>query len=601
MEETNVKNKRPPKLLLLSPPSISKEKHLRLNLNKKNNSTSLFPSLNSNPTPKLKHSPMNSTFNIPSSQKSQRITHRKQPRTIFTRATSKEKPLKTISDQLHADIMKISDHTSQIIKEIKSSKQDHLNYSSSQTHSKTLSKIRTNFTFYKTKTKVNLRKALFPTAIQNKIKPSIFHSKQKRKKKEDTLLTDTYNKDLNAITINNSHNLDKTNINDSKNNTYNSNRTITNGIMKKRIPNQNTSDFTLNNIINSHHRNMSSSASSSFLQKSESNDNITPPQNKNRFTYSIEEIIQKHKFTNSIPIHFASTLSSKQLSTEYKYKYIIDRLTIILDNLSFFRDKFARHPLLKESFFNLNKSFQIKFNKDFELLISLCLEIPKLILGDFYVSLDQLLLCKIPNINEYIDKLYSTEYEIFQSNIQLIIEIFTYLSACKEVFELLIQKVERMKISAKQFKIIEQYIHFSRYYSSRIVNLCQTYIDKTIQDKSFLNKLEEEVQLKPKTKKKPVDILTRIQNKGLKLNAETRKINRVENALKENKNDTQENVKKHLCLTASRPQSVRSMLHSNILSKLLKYVHKPTREKIIAQRIIDRYNERKDKKMLSSL
>ena len=194
MEDTNIKNKRPPKLLLLSPPSISKEKHLLLNLNKKNNSTSLFPSLNSNPTPKLKHSPMNSTFNIPSSQKSQRITHRKQPRTIFTRATSKEKPLKTISDQLHADIMKITDHTSQIIKEIKSSKQDHLNYSSSQTHSKTLSKIRTNFTFYKTKTKVNLRKALFPTAIQNKIKPSIFHSKQKRKKKEDTLLTDKYNR-----------------------------------------------------------------------------------------------------------------------------------------------------------------------------------------------------------------------------------------------------------------------------------------------------------------------------------------------------------------------------------------------------------------------
>ena len=175
--------------------------------------------------------------------------------------------------------------------------------------------------------------------------------------------------------------------------------------------------------------------------------------------------------------------------------------------------KYASNHLLKESFFNLNKTLQIKCNKDFELLAYLCLEIPKLILGNFFFSLDQFLYCKIPNINEYTNIPYSNEVEIFSNNIKLICEIFIYLSSCKEVFELLVKKVEQMNITSKLFKIIEQFLHFTRYYSSRIINMSQTYIEKTIQDKNFLIKIEEEAQLIPTTKKQHIDILSKIHDK----------------------------------------------------------------------------------------
>ena len=47
------------------------------------------------------------------------------------------------------------------------------------------------------------------------------------------------------------------------------------------------------------------------------------------------------------------------------------------------------------------------------------------------------------------------------------------------------------------------------------------------------------------------------------------------------------------------PLTLQSMLNSNIVSKLLKYVNKTTYDKIIAQRIVDRYKQRNDDQVLS--
>ena len=41
--------------------------------------------------------------------------------------------------------------------------------------------------------------------------------------------------------------------------------------------------------------------------------------------------------------------------------------------------------------------------------------------------------------------------------------------------------------------------------------------------------------------------------------------------------------------------NVKSMLHSNIVTKLLKYVNKSTKDRIITQRIVDRYRKRENK------
>ena len=534
-----ISTKKISRILLLTSPTNPQDNLLAPNLQKRSNSNDFFPTLQSINSTKLIPTSMNSIITVTSPPKTFRKKH---SRTLLHNPTpnkDKDNPLLTISEQLHADIMKITNQASQILKEIKISKKESLSLSPLNLQFKTLNKTKSNF------------KSTRNRIIKNDIFPI-------------SLTTNPNKINLNTIETK-----------------------VTSKSKKKHKPKKHNNN-----------NNDSSCSSFSISGESESNeDHQAIPLRSNRFSYTLEQIKQKHKYNDSIPIYFKSSISHKQLTDEYKFNYISDRLSIILDNLSYFRGKYASDHLLKESFFNLNKTLQVKCNKDFELLSYLCLEIPKLILGNFFFSLDQFLYCKIPNINEYLTIPYSNEVEIFSNNIKLICEIFIYLSSCKEVFELLVKKVEQMNITSKIFKVIEQYLHFTRYYSSRIINMSQAYIEKTIQDKNFLIKIEEETQLIPKTKKQHIDILSKLHDKNInKQNLETRKITRVDIALKGNKVVTRGKEK---FVLETPPLTLQSMLNSNIVSKLLKYVNKTTYDKIIAQRIVDRYKQRNDDQVLS--
>ena len=317
---------------------------------------------------------------------------------------------------------------------------------------------------------------------------------------------------------------------------------------------------------------------------------------KKRFSFNLQALINKHKNFYVVPLQFLTSLSMKHLSEDYKHNFIKNRMNLLLDNIHFFRDEYLNNPLLHSSFINLNNELQINYNKDLELLCSLCLEIPKILLGDFYSSIDQFLYCKIPSTKEYSRRIYDNESEIFISNLKLLCEIITYIGSCKEVYELLVKKVEHLKISEHNFKLLEYYLNFSRYYSSSISSMAKGYIEKLQNDKEFLRKFEEETKLIPKSKPKPTDLLTRIHERSKPKEKDViKKITRIEKALNLHKrtydDDFQERKKK---MEREEIINVKSMLHSNIITKLLKYVNIKTKEKIIAQRVVDRYRKKDD-------
>lgn len=318
---------------------------------------------------------------------------------------------------------------------------------------------------------------------------------------------------------------------------------------------------------------------------------------KNRFTFNLKSLIKQNKNFYLVPVQFLSSLSMSNLTEDYKHTFIIDRLNLLLDNLNFFRDEYLPGNMLSQAFDNLSKDFQVKYNKTIELLCALCLEIPKIILGDFYLSVDQFLYCKIPSLREYKRKNYESEADIFISNLKLFCEVTTFISSCKEVYELLIKKVEHLKTTDKQFKLLEHYLNFSRYYSSSICSMARTYIEKFNKDKEFLKKFEEEAKLRPKSKPKITDLLTRLHERGkIKEQELSKKIFRIENALHYNKRNYEEVFqKRRKKMERDRYINVKSMLHSNIVTKLLKYVNKSTKDRIITQRIVDRYRKRENK------
>ena len=318
---------------------------------------------------------------------------------------------------------------------------------------------------------------------------------------------------------------------------------------------------------------------------------------KNRFTFNLKSLIKQNKNFYLVPVQFLSSLSMSNLTEDYKHTFIIDRLNLLLDNLNFFRDEYLPGNMLSQAFDNLSKDFQVKYNKTIELLCALCLEIPKIILGDFYLSVDQFLYCKIPSLREYKRKNYESEADIFISNLKLFCEVTTFISSCKEVYELLIKKVEHLKTTDKQFKLLEHYLNFSRYYSSSICSMARTYIEKFNKDKEFLKKFEEEAKLRPKSKPKITDLLTRLHERGkIKEQELSKKIFRIENALHYNKRNYDEVFqKRRKKMERDQYINVKSMLHSNIVTKLLKYVNKSTKDRIITQRIVDRYRKRENK------
>ena len=311
---------------------------------------------------------------------------------------------------------------------------------------------------------------------------------------------------------------------------------------------------------------------------------------KNRFTFNLKSLIKQNKNFYLVPVQFLSSLSMSNLTEDYKHTFIIDRLNLLLDNLNFFRDEYLPGNMLSQAFDNLSKDFQVKYNKTIELLCALCLEIPKIILGDFYLSVDQFLYCKIPSLREYKRKNYESEADIFISNLKLFCEVTTFISSCKEVYELLIKKVEHLKTTDKQFKLLEHYLNFSRYYSSSICSMARTYIEKFNKDKEFLKKFEEEAKLRPKSKPKITDLLTRLHERGkIKEQELSKKIFRIENALHYNKRNYDEVFqKRRKKMERDQYINVKSMLHSNIVTKLLKYVNKSTKDKIITKIIVER-------------
>lgn len=317
---------------------------------------------------------------------------------------------------------------------------------------------------------------------------------------------------------------------------------------------------------------------------------------KKRFSFNLQALINKHKNFYSVPLQFLTSLSMKQLSEDYKHSFIKNRMNLLLDNLFFFRDEYLSNPLLHSSFINLSNELQINYNKELELLCSLILEIPKILLGDFYSSIDQFLYCKIPSIKEYTRRVYENESDIFVSNLKLLCEIITYIGSCKEVYDLLVKKVGHLNISKSNFKLLEHYLNFSRYYSSSISFMAKGYIEKLQNDKEFLRKFEEEAKLIPKSKPKHTDLLTRIYESSKPKEKDViKKIARIENALSFHKrtyeDDFEERKKK---MEREDLINVKSLLHSNIVTKLLKYVNIKAKEKIIAQRVVDRFRKKDD-------
>ena len=286
-----------------------------------------------------------------------------------------------------------------------------------------------------------------------------------------------------------------------------------------------------------------------------------------------------------------SYLKQSQLSktsAKIQLATIIDKSILILDNISYFKSQYMFTGNFQKAFKNLNPKQKASFNKTMEDICTILMKLPPLLMKHFYDSLDQILYCAIPDLTEECKKKISNEDECMKENYKVFIDVSNYYTGCVEVFKILTKKISGMKYNRNTYFNITLLLDIARFNSSSLISFAKNYIEKMKEDIKMLNNVEENLHLKKKKKiYQHDDINERLRSKDKKrIVNENEKLGRIIAAL----NMEKERVVDFKDLD-NKYYLKESLLNLSVITNMMGYIDKPIREKIIAQRVVERYKE----------
>ena len=337
------------------------------------------------------------------------------------------------------------------------------------------------------------------------------------------------------------------------------------------------------------------------------------------------------------------------ISNDVKFQsgLIKDELCLLLDDIQYFRISFCANNDLFSSFKNMHIQKQIKTNKLLEESCALLHYIPKIILKEYYSYTDKFISVEDPSAEMFAKKIVYNEFEMFQENLKYIYKISNFIKNCGEVYFLLIIQVENeMAISSQNFLILHKILKRVRFFVINLTNICKNILmnycfDKYViinkfkkvvkQNKAYIKRIMTESQIPKvvpnqiKIKKKPrIRLILNDQlkkNKGTDIsnryivesekNTEDKKnkekmknitkkfgenkknilldkMSRISKALELNIYNIEE-IKKERITEKNNKIKPMACINSNLMSKMLNYIDKDMREKIISLRTCERH------------
>lgn len=337
------------------------------------------------------------------------------------------------------------------------------------------------------------------------------------------------------------------------------------------------------------------------------------------------------------------------ISNDVKFQsgLIKDELCLLLDDIQYFRITLSSKNDLFSSFKNMTIQKQVQTNKLLEESCALLHYIPKIILKEYYFSTDKFISIEDPSREMFAKKVVNNEFETFQDNLKYIYKISNYIKCCGEVyFQLIIQVEGEMAISSQNFIILHKILKRVRFLIINLTNICKNILinycfDKYViinkfkkvikQNKAYIKRIMTEtqepkvIQKKFKIKKKPrikitsndiskkgkrreTDInkyipeqeknLEEYKNKekmknitktfGDKKNVLIDKMSRISKALELNIYNKEE-IKKERVLEKNENIKPMACINSRLMAKMLHYIDKDVREKIISLRTCERH------------
>ena len=308
----------------------------------------------------------------------------------------------------------------------------------------------------------------------------------------------------------------------------------------------------------------------------------------------------------------------------FQYNTIRDEINLITDGIHYYKISIFGNEDLLNAFNNKDLFSQININKTLEESCALLSLIPKIILKEYYVYCDKFISLPEPKKEYLFNKVITNETEWFNDNILLLYKIVNFIKASFAVYVQLVNQIEEeMLIARNEFEILKNIFEKCRYYIGNLTNFANNmlkdyYFDKNLikKCKPILNEIKERLKDENKTiydfnlyknkkseKKKEIKNKYYISSKNNKIKSKLnimannfnfqndeffQKVIRVKKALdnSEINNYTDAIRLKKLGLNVGKPMA---LIFSPLMTKMLKYIRKDYREKIIALRSTEKF------------
>ena len=287
--------------------------------------------------------------------------------------------------------------------------------------------------------------------------------------------------------------------------------------------------------------------------------------------------------------------------TEMQINDIFNKIKLILDNIDYFKLSYFNNGNFYAAFDNMKNISQVELNLTFEELCFLLIDIVPKLLQKFFDELDRILYIKIPDLDQEMEKIPTTERECLEFNCAFLNSVSIYFTGCSGILKEIVKRIDYYKFSDKEFLLIDNYLDLARFDINKINSMAGIYIDKMKKDEKIVEKIEMGLGERKKKYNIVGDILERVHKRYSKNFRDDTKLERINSSLNLKGDLFGGNEKRKKFILMRRAKNL-DILNQPVVANMMKYFNDNIKSQIISQQVFERYKlmERQAQKMVIS-
>ena len=173
----------------------------------------------------------------------------------------------------------------------------------------------------------------------------------------------------------------------------------------------------------------------------------------------------------------------------FQSNYIKDEMSILLDDIQFYKTSFFGRNDILYAFTNKETSYQKKINKDIEELCAILNVIPGIILKEYYAYHERYIAAERATEDDLKDSFVKDEGKCFIENIKLLSKISIFLKCSFEVYLILIKEIkDDILLKKNDFFILQNILEKSRFIINELIISGKNIINDLNFDRKLIKK-----------------------------------------------------------------------------------------------------------------